>query len=476
MNSSLSHSQIRQLLLAPEPEFKNVGLQQLLLNLPETTRLALEFMARAEPKDAGIMLNHFRQRFAFLRNPFGTPRASGKSRYAYFDQTRQEMGSFIIDLREVMKVLDVARRRDFLRHVSQWLGFTPELQSLVQELWSQDDSRFFEDAVQAARQGMRRRQFMIFLSYQCNLQCPYCFAKDQEQTVLPLDKVLSVMDWALAGGAKQITFCGGEPTIYPHFPEVLKALAEKKLRTYFATNLLGPDKVIRALLPEIVDSLIVHVAPRETYQGGQWERLLKNLKQVRDQGVQAGLRINMFKPGCNFEHVFFASQATGFREFQLALTFPNPTRDNIFIPFSEFRKMIPDVLKLKQECETQGIKLIFSKPIPLCLFPEADRLAMLASPNYPPACSVFEDNCTYNACLSPSENVSPCLGLLDHTRPWSSSQNWDELAGFCRERIMPLLDAPLFEHCPDCFLFERRLCQGACLAHKNREGKFLSHG
>lgn len=463
-------------MLAPEPEFKSVGLQQLLLNLPETTRLALEFISLGAQKDIDLVLNDFRCRFPFLRNPFGPPRNLGKNRYSYFDETRKEMEFFINTLREFMTELEGSRRQDFLRRISPWLGITPEAQKLIEELWSPDDARFYSTMVQAARQGMKRRQFMIFFSYQCNLQCPYCFAKDKEQTVLPLERVLSVLDWVQAEGAKEITFCGGEPTLYPYFPEVLKSLGERKLRTYFATNLLGPAKVISALLPDIVDSLIVHVAPRDTYQGGQWKRLLKNLKQVRAQGVPAGLRINIYKPDCSFDHVFFVSQTTGFKEFQLALTFPNSSRANIFVPLSEFRKMIPEVLQLKRDCERESIKLIFSKPIPLCLFPEADRATMVKEPSFPPACSIFEDNCTFNACLTPSENISPCLALLDHMRPWSSFQNWDDLAGYCRERVMPLLDAPLFDHCPDCFLFERRLCQGACLAHKNMEGKLSTHG
>jgi MoaA/NifB/PqqE/SkfB family radical SAM enzyme len=336
-------------------------------------------------------------------------------------------------------------------------------------LWTEEAGIFYDRMMKEAVNGAPRRQFMIFLSYECNLACPYCFAGAKDEPTLSLARVLEILDWAVKNGAQEVTFCGGEPTIYPHFPEVLDGVAERALKTYFATNLLGPERVISRLRPETVHSLIVHVAPRPTYRGKQWTTLLANMKRVRDQGVRQGLRVNMFKKDCDFSHVFAVAREVGHKEVQFALTFPSARGDNEFIPLDRFQEMIPAVIELQQACAGEGLRFLFSKPLPLCLFPEDQREEMVQHPEYSPSCSVFEDNCSHNACISPRENVSPCLGLLDVIRPWSSFGDWEEMSAFCRAEVLPLLDRPLFDYCPECFLFERRLCQGACLSHKSRD-------
>jgi hypothetical protein len=60
---------------------------------------------------------------------------------------------------------------------------------------------------------------------------------------------------------------------------------------------------------------------------------------------------------------------------------------------------------------------------------------------------------------------------MDIIKPVNEFNDWKDLSEYCTAEIMPLLDKPLFEHCPDCFLYERRICQGACLSHKNIESK-----
>lgn len=467
----MNQNQISQLLYSPEPEFKSIGIQQVLTGLPDTSRIALEYMARCHENDLNLLAANLPRHLPFLRECFGPPRNSGKKNFAYFDDIQADMEVFHLALSKVIQELEPNLRQDFLNRLAGFQGVGGETRELIREQWGDKPAAAFDSSLQKARSKLMERQLMIFPTYTCNLSCPYCFAKGLKEKDMPLEKVIQLIDWAQQNGATKITFCGGEPTIYPHFPEVLDETKKRGLRTYFATNLLLGPGVLERLKPDLVDALIVHVAHRDTYKGSQWQAFMNNVKKVLEQGVSQSMRINMLDKNCDFSHMFELTDRFGLKEVQFALAFPGVTGNNQFINLENFRSIIPSVVQLMKECTDSGLKFSLSKPIPLCLFLEPDRYWMIRRIEYPLSCSVFADVCTHNACISPAGNVSPCLGLMDIMKPVEGFSNWDDLSEYCTAEIMPLLYKPLFEHCPDCFLYERRLCQGACLSHKNIEIK-----
>ena len=306
---------------------------------------------------------------------------------------------------------------------------------------------------------------MIFLTYRCNLSCPYCFSKGQSGE-FPIDRVLDLVEWAQANGVRAISFCGGEPTIYPGFSRVLDRLRHLGLKAYFATNLLADQGTMKWITPEHVDMVVVHVAHREVYAKGQWDRLIANLKQAKAAGVSIALRFSAYSPDHDWSHLFSLIEETELRRVRFALAFPAAGRDNAYVRLADFERMALTVLHLQAQCESMGVEFGLAKPVPLCLFPEDAQTRMVRWPGYTSLCNIFEDGFTRNACVSPGERVSPCLGIPSVDWLLSESSDWESLSRFCRCHIAPILDRPLFERCSECFLYERRLCQGACLGHK----------
>ena len=184
------------------------------------------------------------------------------------------------------------------------------------------------------------------------------------------------------------------------------------------------------------------------------------------QSVSLALRVNMYTGDHDWSQLFDLAKKFDLKDVQLALTFPNARANNQFVQVDEFKVLIPAVIQFMNSCERSGLRVVFSKPLPLCLFPESLQYDLLHRGKYAPTCSVFMDQYTHNVCISPGGNVSPCLARLDISKPFSQFQNWDDLSSFCQMEILPLLSQPLLEQCSECFLFERRLCQGACLGHK----------
>ena len=453
-----------------------MGMQQLIAGLPDTCQVALEYLARCAEEDVVLLSENLKRYLPFLRPCFAPPKQSKNPPFALFDRTRVNMAVFFASLRSVMQEVNSSHREKFLKRLSGFPGVAGEVHQLIGDLWGAEQARAFDTLIKQAYKHLVKRQLMLFVSYTCNLQCPYCFVQDLKEPDLPMQTARELLDWAQANGVTTITFCGGEPTIYPYFPVLLDELKARGLRTYFATNLLVGPGVFERLQPSTVDALIVHVAHPDTYKGKQWAIFQENVKVVLQQDVPLALRINMYAQDHDWSQLFDLAEKFGLKEVQLALTFPNARANNQFVRVDAFKALIPAVLQFMNSCEQSSLRVVFSKPLPLCLFPEAMQDALLHQSKYAPTCSVFLDGCTHNVCISPGGNVSPCLALLDISKPFSQFQNWNDLSSFCQTEILPLLSQPLLEQCSDCFLFERRLCQGGCLGHKkSRQIKKLCH-
>ncbi len=71
----------------------------------------------------------------------------------------------------------------------------------------------------------------------CNLKCTYCYAtfRDIPGTLSEAD-ALAVLDLLREAGTEKVTFVGGEPTLCPHLPALVRHAREIGLVTMLVTN------------------------------------------------------------------------------------------------------------------------------------------------------------------------------------------------------------------------------------------------
>lgn len=84
----------------------------------------------------------------------------------------------------------------------------------------------------------------------CNMRCKFCIAafQDVKQTVLPLghlpkDRVIQVVKVLAFYGFQKITFAGGEPTLCPWLPDLIKTAKQYGMTNMVVTNGSGLDEV-----------------------------------------------------------------------------------------------------------------------------------------------------------------------------------------------------------------------------------------
>ncbi|MFH0781127.1 MAG: radical SAM protein [Pseudomonadota bacterium] len=459
-------SKFRELLDSEDPFFHDVGIQEIFRNFPDSRHVLFDYFLKCTEEQFRTFKENLKNQFPFLRNSFRVVPNQPIAKYTFFTDMAREYECFLLT---ISQIFDRCSFKEFPKEFARFAhfpGIRKELGDLVDKYWGTQVAQWFDTIVNQHSFQAITRQLMLFLSYRCNLSCPYCFASDCHAPDMAWDQLLLYLDWAQENKVKIVTLCGGEPTIYPHFVQLLGELQHRGLTTYFATNLLGHHETILRLKPSLVHALIVHVSHRYVYTSDQWTLLKKNIKAVQKNCVPVGLRINIFATDHNWDHLFELVEEFKLEEIQLAFAFPNGSNNNKHVHIDDIEKLIPDLVSLLGECDKRSLRTVFSKPIPLCLLPEPLGQKLLKQLDKTPSCSVYVDDFTHNMGITPDGRIAPCLGLLDISKPHSEFSSWQEIKEFNRERILPLLTTPLYKRCETCFLYDRGICQGLCLGHK----------
>ncbi len=92
----------------------------------------------------------------------------------------------------------------------------------------------------------------IEFSLRCNFRCPYCYVptREQLQDELSLEEIQSAILQAKALGAGKIIILGGEPSLYPHTPELIAFMRRHGLAVEMFTNGSGITEAFAAMLAD----------------------------------------------------------------------------------------------------------------------------------------------------------------------------------------------------------------------------------
>ncbi len=310
------------------------------------------------------------------------------------------------------------------------------------------------------------RQFMIFVTGQCNLRCPYCFSNDIEHTAISRPQLDAIMDWCEREQVHRITPCGGEPLIYPHLLHLLQRSANAGMKVYFATNFTIPVPDDEIFSGELIEVLYLHLTSALWSNPGLMDIFSRNVEKARERGIRLVARANFESEQTDSTPWLELMEKLGLRELNVALTIPSNDAANSYVDLSAMQRMVPKLEALMDETRRRGINLRMAKPVPPCFFSPERRMEIINNEALRPRCNVSEGGCTRNVCLSPAMSVQPCLGIDSVELKFSTSMSWESMSSGCAAAVRSALGKPLMEQCNGCFLFKRRLCQGACLSYK----------
>jgi len=130
------------------------------------------------------------------------------------------------------------------------------------------------------------RQVSIALTNVCDLHCSYCFAP-KHLSKLDVNKVVIWLDELDRNGTVGIGFGGGEPTLYPKFPDICQYAAQKTgLAVSFTTHAHHLNTKLVQKLKGNVHYLRVSMDgvghTYETLRGKSFQAFIKQLNYVRE--------------------------------------------------------------------------------------------------------------------------------------------------------------------------------------------------
>ena len=70
----------------------------------------------------------------------------------------------------------------------------------------------------------------------CNLRCTHCFQSSYAKQFMPMESVCDILDTLAQAGVFEINIIGGEPTIHPHFFEIVEHCEKHHFATSVTTN------------------------------------------------------------------------------------------------------------------------------------------------------------------------------------------------------------------------------------------------
>ncbi|MFE0175683.1 radical SAM protein [Streptomyces sp. NPDC059002] len=88
----------------------------------------------------------------------------------------------------------------------------------------------------------------------CNLSCPFCFGPRHEVESMSGDTALRVAAVLRDGGVQGVVISGGEPTLLPYLPDLVRELSDplpdgRRPRVVLSTNGLAPLRAMERVLP-----------------------------------------------------------------------------------------------------------------------------------------------------------------------------------------------------------------------------------
>ncbi len=178
------------------------------------------------------------------------------------------------------------------------------------------------------------RRLVFELTNACNLNCVMCGrnAADFKPTVFDMDVFRSFEP--LMDTIEEVTLMGwGEPTIHPHFNEMLEIINRHSARKYFCTNGMNLQKIKNAVFDYNVDVFAVSLdgATDETNgrirRGSDIRKITDDLKEVVQMKRDRGLKY----PWINF---VFCAMASNIRE-------------------------LPDLVRLAAEIGLEEVKVVY---------------------------------------------------------------------------------------------------------------------
>jgi hypothetical protein len=310
----------------------------------------------------------------------------------------------------------------------------------------------------------------LLISGVCNLRCPYCFAghhlaeyrRRADSPFIALDVFEDRLDFLDRSGINEIRLIGGEPTLHPQFPEIIRRAAQRGKHIVVFSHGLMPERAAASLeaLPVGRCTVLVNTNAARSPDGPGPKEHARRLAVLRRLGARAFPGFNIYAPDCSLDFLLPLVLETGCRKtIRLGLAAPTAGGDNVYLHPKQYPFVGAKIVRFARQAARSGIRVEFDCGFVRCMFSEADLDTLReAGADVGWRCSpVLDIDVTGQAvhCF-PLANLAALP--LDHAGTAGALR--DELAA----RMQPYRAAGIYKTCSTCRRKQNGECTGGCLA------------
>lgn len=226
----------------------------------------------------------------------------------------------------------------------------------------------------------------VAITYRCNLKCAFCYAgsgctsnptgSSEEMTTVEIKEVL----WKIFHQAKvpSVSFTGGEPTLIPDLPDLIRYAKDLGMRVNLITN---GTKIIPALAQKYaehgLDSAQVSLegVTAETHDDivrsrGAYHKTIAAIKHLKNAGILTHTNTTITRANLHecVEFPRFIKETFQNDKFSMNLIIPTGSgaiHDDLIVAYREIGGYLEQIIAAS---ERQGVEFMWYSPVPMCMF------------------------------------------------------------------------------------------------------------
>lgn len=310
---------------------------------------------------------------------------------------------------------------------------------------------------------------IALLNY-CNLSCPYCFANkyidDTEKQLITMEQLDRILNFLSKSQIERVGLIGGEPTLHPHFKEILLHVIDFAAKQHLShdplvfSNGIELEKYAQYFVKARV---LLNLNEPKVVGEKNWNKIEHTLYKLHQLGAteeNVYFGINLYPQIKDFSYIFKLANQYGIDIIRCSYTAPtcqfttpeeekenyyNQGKD-LFLRFVE--TAAKNQIKINMDCNK----------IPLCYFEQDDQNFILEwCENYTSYCEPVLD-------ITPDFKAVSCFGTYDII-DLADFENFEQAARYCQFKTMyPRTERNYIGKCVDCPKAKNLSCQGGCLS------------
>jgi radical SAM protein with 4Fe4S-binding SPASM domain len=226
----------------------------------------------------------------------------------------------------------------------------------------------------------------IAVTYRCNLRCAFCYAgcncttnptgDGREMTAAEIRTVLERI--YRDGKVPSVSFTGGEPTLRPELPELVRHAAELGLRVNLITNGTRVTAELAARLAEAglasaqvsLEGVTARTHERITGIPGSHALTLAGVGHLRAAGIRVHTNTTLNRDNLHeCERLpSFVRRALGLPRFSMNLVIPTGSAALNARLVVRYRELGPHLEAVQRAAAEEDVEFMWYSPTPMCLF------------------------------------------------------------------------------------------------------------